>query len=495
MQPDTQQNLSRQESGSPAHQACANCTRLDRREFLNTASILSLGALLAACGDGVIDGPLALLEAVSTPVRVDPALYPALQQLGGRAIVTPAGRAPMLVETIGTKQYRAFSLVCPHKGTVVDPTDDGFLCPNHGARFTRTGTWVGGQPTVDLSPIAVTVDPDGTLLVGGVVLPPAPPALALSTNSIAFSATVNGATPPAQTVDITNSGGGTLAGIGFSLTYGNNQATGWLAVTLATLSAPSSVSLSVARGSLPAGSYTATVTVTATDTSNAAQTIAVTLIVIDTSTPAALQLSSTTASFSGTVGGSVASQAIQIINSGAGAIGSLASTIAYGAGATGWLSTSSFAGSSTPTTFTLRPQIAALQSGTYTATITISGAGVTSKTIAVTLTVVNAGLPVTLSAWPALANVGGAVGSVGVLNFSPVAVVRTGASSFVAFSLVCPHAGSIVQVINNSTFRCPNHGATWFGTGQLMPNSPQATTRLVSLRVTYTPGDTVLYVS
>lgn len=457
--------------------------------------MISLGALLAACGDGVIDGPLALLEAVTTPVRVDPALYPALQQVGGRAIVTPAGRAPMVIETIGARQYRAFSLVCPHKGTVVDPTNDGFLCPNHGARFTREGTWVGGQPTVDLSPIAVTVDPDGTLLVGGVVLPPLPPTLALSTNTIAFSATVSGATPPAQTVDITNSGGGTLSGINFSLTYGSNQSSGWLAVTLSALTAPSSVSLSVSRGSLPAGSYSATVTVSAAGATNAAQTIAVTFIVIDTSTPAALQLSSSAVNFSGTVGASVAAQAVQIINSGAGAIGSLASTIAYGAGATGWLATSSFAGSATPTTFTLRPQIGSLAAGTYTATVTVSGAGVASKTIAVSLTVVNAGLPVTIAAWPALANIGGAAGSVGILNFSPVAVVRTGASSFVAFSLVCPHAGSIVQVINNSTFRCPNHGATWFGTGLLMPNSPQATTRLVSLRVTYTPGDPVLYVS
>ncbi|MEQ1693996.1 MAG: Rieske (2Fe-2S) protein, partial [Gemmatimonas sp.] len=232
--------------------ACANCAHVDRRGFLSTASMLSIGALLAACGDGVFDGPESRLGLVSSPIRIDPRLYPELAQLGGRAVVTPAGRAPMLIEATGTQQYRAFSLVCPHNGTVVDLISEGFRCPNHGARFARDGAWVGGQSTVDLTPIAVTVESDGTLNVGGAIAPPGPPILSVSQNTINFSTTVGGAIPAAQTLTITNSGDGELTGVSVALTYGNNQSSGWLAATLSTLATPSILTLTVARGTLGA---------------------------------------------------------------------------------------------------------------------------------------------------------------------------------------------------------------------------------------------------
>ena len=166
---------------SPAPHACGDCAHVDRRGFLSAASVLSLGALMAACGDGVLSGPEAFLDIVRDPIRIDPRLYPALQTVGGRVTITPAGRAPMVIENAGAQRYRAFSLICPHKGTVVDVADDGFVCPNHGARFARDGVWTGGQNTVNLSPIAVSVEADGALLVGGIVLPPSPPVLAGAT--------------------------------------------------------------------------------------------------------------------------------------------------------------------------------------------------------------------------------------------------------------------------------------------------------------------------
>ena len=475
--------------------ACTACSRVDRREFLGTASMISLGALLTACGDGVFDGPESRLEVVRDPIRIDPRLYPELQQVGGRAIITPAGRAPMLIETTGVGQYRALSLVCPHNGTVVNVSADGFTCPNHGARFSRTGLWIGGQWTVELTPVAVTVEVNGILNVGGVVPPPGPPALAVSQNALAYASTVGGAVPAAQTVAITNTGGGSITGITIALTYASNQPSGWLAASLSTLAAPSTLTLAVARGTLAAGSYSATVRLTASGASNAAQLIAVTLVVIDTTTPPAVQLSTATLGFSSDVGTSPALKTVDIINSGSGTVGGLAVSIAYGVGAAGWLSTSALSGTSTPSTLTVRPLTSSLAAGTYTATLTVSGAGVTSSTLAVTLTIAISGLAVTIAAWPALANVGGVAGSVGTLNFSAVAVVRSGANSFAAFSLICPHAGSTVQVQNGQSFRCPNHGALWNASGVLLPNSPQQTTRLTSLRVTYTPGDPVLYVS
>jgi cytochrome b6-f complex iron-sulfur subunit len=71
-----------------------------------------------------------------------------------------------------------------------------------------------------------------------------------------------------------------------------------------------------------------------------------------------------------------------------------------------------------------------------------------------------------VSDYPALSAVGG-IALVSIQS-SPFAVVRTGASSFVALSRVCPHQGSIVNQ-NGTGFLCPGHGAqfnasgTWVG--------------------------------
>ena len=75
-------------------------------------------------------------------------------------------------------------------------------------------------------------------------------------------------------------------------------------------------------------------------------------------------------------------------------------------------------------------------------------------------------ITVTLSQYPALANVNG-VAYVDA-GGNPLAVVRTGASTFVALSRICPHAGSTVNTANFG-FLCPGHGAEfdfsghWFG--------------------------------
>src|SRR6185436_910 len=94
--------------------ACSGCARLDRRGFLGSASMMTLGALLASCGDGVFDGPETRLNIIQDPIRVDPREHPELQSVGGRLIVSPPGNAPMQIEVIGTRQYRVLSLVCPH---------------------------------------------------------------------------------------------------------------------------------------------------------------------------------------------------------------------------------------------------------------------------------------------------------------------------------------------------------------------------------------------
>ena len=67
-----------------------------------------------------------------------------------------------------------------------------------------------------------------------------------------------------------------------------------------------------------------------------------------------------------------------------------------------------------------------------------------------------------LSDMPALANVGG-VATVRI-GSTPIAIVRTSASSFSAFSRICPRQGSTIDVTSTG-FHCPNHGATFNASG------------------------------
>ena len=99
-------------------------------------------------------------------------------------------------------------------------------------------------------------------------------------------------------------------------------------------------------------------------------------------------------------------------------------------------------------------------------------------------------LTVRVSDYPALATVGGIsqVSSTGI----PVAVVRSGASSFRAFSLRCPHAGSTVQVTGGS-FRCPNHGATFNSSGAW--TGGERTSSLTELKVTANAAGDVLTIT
>jgi nitrite reductase/ring-hydroxylating ferredoxin subunit len=71
--------------------------------------------------------------------------------------------------------------------------------------------------------------------------------------------------------------------------------------------------------------------------------------------------------------------------------------------------------------------------------------------------------PIKLSDFPALATVGGvATTTVGGI---PMAIVRSAASTFSAFSRICPHQGSTINTVG-SGFVCPNHGATFNTSGQ-----------------------------
>ena len=91
------------------------------------------------------------------------------------------------------------------------------------------------------------------------------------------------------------------------------------------------------------------------------------------------------------------------------------------------------------------------------------------------------GLVVSLANFSALGTNGGIArvdGGVG----TPTAVVRVSATSYRAFSMVCPHQGTTVNIVSGG-FSCPNHGAAFSSTGAVT-NGP-ATSGLTERTVTF----------
>jgi len=104
------------------------------------------------------------------------------------------------------------------------------------------------------------------------------PAFATSRDSVPFTAIANGPAPATERVVLTNGGGGTLAPVVNTVTYGPG-ASGWLNTGLSGLVAPDTLALDVVNTALPVGTYSATVSLTASKATNSPKTIKVTLTV------------------------------------------------------------------------------------------------------------------------------------------------------------------------------------------------------------------------
>jgi len=226
------------------------------------------------------------------------------------------------------------------------------------------------------------------------------PLVALNPTAVTFTDTVGTANPPAQTVAVTNAGTGTLTGLATgTIAYGPG-ATGWLTATVNPTTAPATVTLTPSNAGLAAGSYTATVPVTAGNGLNNPQTITVTYTLA--ANPPAIALSPASHTLTDTLAtANPAPLIVNITNAGGGTLSGLAvGTISYGPGATGWL-TGTINPTTAPTTLSLQVSLTGLTPGTFTATVPVTAPGASNspQNASVTLTVV-AALPASIAVTP-----------------------------------------------------------------------------------------------
>ena len=134
---------------------------LDRRTFLSRAMLGAAMVALAACAASDATGP-----SFSGTASINVSDYPALATVGGVALVTLNG-SPLAIVRDSATSVVALSRVCPHEGATVNTSTNGFTCPRHGAQFSTTGVWQGGQRTTDLRSYATTFDTStGVITVG-----------------------------------------------------------------------------------------------------------------------------------------------------------------------------------------------------------------------------------------------------------------------------------------------------------------------------------------
>lgn len=228
--------------------------------------------------------------------------------------------------------------------------------------------------------------------------PPRADSLWLSISSVELESSEGGANPDFRSVEVGSTSGDPLPGLAADIEYESGQPTGWLNTRFDAPSTPTIMWLQSNTGALSAGTYRATVTVSAADASNPPQTIEVTL---DVTPPGpSITLSRSSVDFIGTVGSSnPATQNVTIRNGGTGTLDGLEISVTYPAGEeTGWLRPS-LSSTTAPTAMNVTASTSSLREGTHRATIEVTSPASAngSRSVDVTLEMVASGPSVAVS--------------------------------------------------------------------------------------------------
>jgi len=218
--------------------------------FARTLTILAISLVSACTGTTVQDDPLPVATVDVTPSSTLNLSVGATAQLTG----IPKGSHGEQMTSRTVTWQSANSAVATVSAT---------------GQVTGAG---GGSTQITATSEGKTSTPVAVVVTAGQI--------ALSRTAVAFDALSGSTNPAAQTVSITNSGSGTLAGLTVgAIQYGAGQPTGWLTASLTPATAPSTLTLQPATGTLNAGTYTAVVPVTSTGAGNSPQNVTVTFVV------------------------------------------------------------------------------------------------------------------------------------------------------------------------------------------------------------------------
>ncbi len=244
----------------------------------------------------------------------------------------------------------------------------GLAAGSYTGNITVTSTGASNSPQT--VPVTFVVSP--------AVVPN--PQLTATPSSLAFAYQSGSGTLGSQTIAVTSSGSA------ISYTAAASGGT-WLSVTPASGTTPGNLAVSVNPGTLAAGTYNGTITITSAGASNSPQTVPVTLVVTAAPPPTTGTLTATpaTLSFTSSRGDdhSSTNPAPQTVN----VSSSATKPVAFTTDVAGmWLHVTP-AGGTTPAALTVSVDASGMASGTYTGTIKVNATGMDSAAITVTLVV------------------------------------------------------------------------------------------------------------
>src|SRR5579863_6906321 len=203
------------------------------------------------------------------------------------------------------------------------------------------------------------------------------PIVSVSPSSISFSATQGSSTNPAPaTANVSNSGSG-------SLTFAANSDSTWLSVSPSSGTAPQSLQVSAAVGSLSSGTYTGHITLSSAGAQGSPATITVTFNVSAPALSPVLSVSPVTLAFN-SVQGSTTNPSPSNLSVGNTGGGALVFTVTSDSS---WLSAAPNSGNA-PQTLQVSAVPGTLLAGTYVGHLTVSSSGVAGSPATVTATLV-----------------------------------------------------------------------------------------------------------
>lgn len=132
-----------------------------RRDFLNEVTLGALG--IAGLGSVAVTyqffSPNVLFEPPSTFRAGNPDLYPV------NSVTFLQNQLVYIVRL--SEGFYAVSAVCTHLGCITEwkPDIEEIACPCHGSKFKRDGTKIEGPAPRPLPHFAISLTPDGELLV------------------------------------------------------------------------------------------------------------------------------------------------------------------------------------------------------------------------------------------------------------------------------------------------------------------------------------------
>jgi uncharacterized protein (TIGR03437 family) len=268
--------------------------------------------------------------------------------------------------------------------------------------------------TVDGSKLAAGVTYNGTIQVTSpgagnspatisVQFSVAPGTLSAPTATLTFTQAAGGPAPAAQSIALS----GSPAPLSFTATAAMLNGAGWLSVTPASGTTPSSVQVSVNGAALPVAQYIGSVTLTSTGATGSPISVPVVLNVV---APTVLAASPTSLSFAHAIGQSApAPLSVQVTATGAANVPLSAQVHYDGAAGQTWLAVTP-ATATTPATFSVSVVPGSLTAGKYAGSVVITSAyALVATTIQVTLNVAAIPTPVAASVANAASYATGAV--------------------------------------------------------------------------------------